>query len=376
MKKLIIKNILHHKDKYIFILISAIFAAFFILSAITLSKGSKSGIEKARAALGADLVILPAGTEADESVLYGGSPVTLTMNRKTAEEITKMDFVSKSCIRLYLATLNGASCCDACIQLVGVQDDFLLSALTQKQPGYGEIICGSRLGVKNGEIVRYLGREFTVIDVIDKTGTGVDLSGYIAMDEAYELAEEYGFMKTSETSAVFLQSENARVLDHMIKSRYGNKVDVVAPDKKTSEYVKEVSLIEKGSAVIVFVVLCLSVLVSGAVSYLHTIHRRNETAAYYVLNFKKEKIIALYASEIGIVSILGCIVGILLHIMLFSSFRTLIEHKIGIVILSGNVWLTGLLFTGLFSAIAVFFTILSAQHVLKTEPAELFKEGN
>ena len=221
----------------------------------------------------------------------------------------------------------------------------------------------------------------------------MDLSVYICIDDAREIIRDIADKKEgldqnalagypefglSDISAIFIQSDNAKILDNMIKSRYGKRIFVTAPDKKTAEYVKEVGLIQKAGNILIFVCALLSALMIACVSYLHTIHRRSETGAYFFFGFSKKKILHLYVSEMVCVNIAGTLLGSILYMVLFGSFSNLIEHEIGLPMISESYKMVPYVFLVLLISafFSIVFVLLSGGWILKTQPAELIKEGN
>ena len=376
-------------------MLATLFSVFFVLSTLDLTNRLSCGIKQARSALGADLVLLPEENN-DAAVLYGGSPITCKMDREIFSEVKGMKHATACFYRIYLATLSGASCCDASVQIVGTQmeEDFLLRAIAQSTGlRHGEIIVGSRTGLDVDDSPKYFSHPFRVTEVLPKTGTAVDLSVYICIDDAREIIRDIADKKEgldqnalagypefglSDISAIFIQSDNAKILDNMIKSRYGKRIFVTAPDKKTAEYVKEVGLIQKAGNILIFVCALLSALMIACVSYLHTIHRRSETGAYFFFGFSKKKILHLYVSEMVCVNIAGTLLGSILYMVLFGSFSNLIEHEIGLPMISESYKMVPYVFLVLLISafFSIVFVLLSGGWILKTQPAELIKEGN
>lgn len=359
------------------------FTIFIILSVICFNNSVDKGIKTARNSLGADLVVLPYGVDTDESVLYGGMPITLNLDRSVLKGIEDMKAVTECFPRLYLATLEGASCCDASIQIIGtdLKSDFILQSLTDKTAlNDGEIIVGSRLGLMVGDTPKYFGHIFTVTDVLDKTGTGVDLSAYINMETAYQIAEEYPQLEmgTDDISAVFIRTDNAKALDNTIKSTFGKKIQVIALDKKNAEYIKTVSLIRKVTFVMVIFTVIIATLSLACLVYIHTIHRRNETGALLLYHFSRLKIISLYCKELFSVSIVSYIMAIILQILIFNSFTTLIENSIGMPISVNIVEMIPiyLLILIIMVITTIIMTVLSSLWIFKENTANLIKENN
>ena len=320
---LIKHNILHYRLQYRLIRRIITVATFVSVLALGFCMNRKTELEKARNALGADIVVLPEGTDTDESVLYGGSPVTLKLDASVGEIVKDMDGVSECTERLYLASLEGASCCDACVQVVGVEEgDFLLKGLTDETVSRGAVIVGSRLGLSEGDSVRYFGREFTVTDVLEKSGTGTDLSVYIDISTAQEIVRDYPELGISDTdiSAVFIRTDNAKAVNGMIKSRFGNSVTVAVPDKKTAQYTQEVSLVQSMSFFMVISVMVISCISLGGLFYIHTMHRKTETGSYRLIGFTDREIFKLYCSEACREALMASLYGMGLSVLVMFVF--------------------------------------------------------
>ena len=363
-------NILHYRLQYRLIRRIIMVATFVSVLALGFCMNRKTELKKARNALGADIVVLPEGTDIDESVLYGGSPVTLKLDTSVGEIVKDMDGVSECTERLYLASLEGASCCDACVQVVGTSaGDFLLKGLTDETVSRGTIIVGSRLGLSEGDTVKYFGRKFTVTDVLEKSGTGTDLSVYIDMSTAREILEDYPELGICDTdiSAVFIRTDNAKAVNGMIKSRFGNSVTVAVPDKKTAQYTREVSLVQSMSFFMVLSVMVISCISLGGLFYIHTMHRKTETGSYRLIGFTDRKISWLYCSEACREALLSSVQGMALSTVLM------------LILTRGNgmsiFWtpVIGIGFVAGFMLISVLFVWLPMQKITQMNTVDLMK---
>lgn len=380
---MIIKNILYRKIEYLFIYGIGLLTAMFIALSLQITNEVKSGIENAKDRLGADLIVLPSGEYDDEidEIIYEGKPVSLWMDRDIIGDLEEIPHIKKMVSRLYVATLSGQSCCDGQIELIGTdfENDFLLTAyLDSKELSDNEIILGSKLGIKEGETVRYFGREFTVKEVMDKTGTGFDVSGFITYHKAEEIIHDDKYKDVFQgicdnpVSMVFITSDNAMACSGMIKSQIDG-VNVYAPNKKISEYTKAVSVIEKMSVIICVSLSLLSFLGIYAITYLHIRSRRKETGTMLCIGFNKGSISLLYISELLIVTIISDISALVLYLIVHKLFGTALQSGLGLPMNNQSVIPTMGIVTGVSIIISIMSVLFSLSYIYKEEPSNLIK---
>ncbi len=385
---LVKQNIKHQTVKYGYIFAIVLVSSLSILASSTVSFNIQKGIDSAKDRLGADIVVTARDSGIDfEEVLYDGEPVTSKISGINTEDIKGVAHVTKTASRLYMASLEGMSCCDDKVQLIAVnEDDYLLKSWAKDLSvlNSGNVIVGSRLGYKEGGTAKFFGREFTVAKVIEKTGTGVDLSVFISRDTAGEIMADKryadifeGYFK-EDNSAIFVSSDNPKVTENIIKSRFGNKVDVFVADKRVSEYTGRISAVKVVLNVAVAIINGLSVLSVLAITSVQTIFRGREAGAYLIARKSKGYVVALWSTELALVTTAATIISSGIFLWVFSAFKNSIEIalKTPIAILPWYTALTiAVIMVGwlIFSAGAI---VSGGSWIFKSSAGELVKERN
>ena len=90
----------------------ALVVAAFALFATLLLRGAATSLELATNRLGADIVVVPEGAQAElEGALLTGVPVSFWMPEEVVAQLRAIPGVEAASPQVYLTTLVGASCC-------------------------------------------------------------------------------------------------------------------------------------------------------------------------------------------------------------------------------------------------------------------------
>ena len=385
---LVKQNIKHQAVKYGYIFAIVFVSSLSILASSTVSFNIQKGIDSAKDRLGADIVVTARDSSVDfEEVLYDGEPVTSKISGINAEDIKGAAHVTKTASRLYMASLEGMSCCDDKVQLVAVdEDDYLLKSWAGDLSvlNSSTVVVGSRLGYKEGGTAKFFGREFTVAKVIEKTGTGVDLSVFISRDTAGQImaderyADIFEGYSSEDNSAIFVSSDNPKVTENIIKSRFGNKVDVFVADKKISEYTGRISAIKTVLKIATLVISILSYLAVIAIVSVQTAFRGREAGAYLLSKKTKAFVIALWSTELIVTALLASAISAGVYFWLFSVFKNMLELSLRTPVSMSveNTLVTLLAMIIWLSIFSVFSVLSSSAWLFNKAPGELIKERN
>lgn len=387
----VLKNIRHHRFRYLYIGVLMMLMTVFVISSIVLVSSVKEGIRTAKNKLGADLVVLSgesAGTVSPEDILYDGVPQTLRLDSKYCDEIRAIPGISAVVPRLYLATLSGASCCDGQIQLIAtdMEDDFLLSSwVDTKDISDDEIILGYQFRNSAGETVRYLGREFRVADVLDKTNTGYDISGFITLNAAKEIIadpeyqEYFGEFGKDDVSMIFVSADDPKTANNIIKSQFGNELTVYASDKKLSEYTGTVNMLQGFVWIVNVLLVIINTISLFAITGIATQSRKNEIGSMMTIGYSKKQISWIFVREQLCVVLAATLAAAVVCFAGKSAAKQMLEYTLSLpmsnVPLAKQAVIIAVL-TVINGIIACVSVIVSVRSVCSAPPAELIKEGS
>src|SRR4030066_867130 len=149
--QLALKNISGNSFRSGVVFLCALLVAAFALTTTLLMRGAENSLRLAINRWGADIVVVPAGSEAKiESALLMGAPAKFWMPQDRVDQIAAIPGVEAVSPQLYLATLTGASCCSVSDMFIIAYDpetDFTIQPWLQQKLGSGlrpgEVVGGS-----------------------------------------------------------------------------------------------------------------------------------------------------------------------------------------------------------------------------------------
>ena len=254
MKLLIWKNIIGRKGQTMVTLLTAGTALFLftvILGVLTLIQ---TGLYTAKERCGADILIQSEEVRlSDRGMLFSGEPVNSYLPASMAEELKEMDEVEEVSTQFYAHTLQD-SCCstEQAVRLVGIEDetDFTIKPWLQ-QHGMStlkknQVIVGSKIPKQLGNVMTVVTRKYEIVGTLAETGTSVDETVFLRMDEARDLAQNiYDLMPLWETidpeetvSAILIrtkQGESPKEVGDKIAQRYSG-IKVAVPSGILEDY--------------------------------------------------------------------------------------------------------------------------------------------
>jgi putative ABC transport system permease protein len=162
-----------------------------LVFALSFVRRVESGVRTTSERLGADLLIVPAGSRgAAEDVLLENRVKTFYMDKGIVDKVNDIRGIDKLTYQTYLATITGA-CCDVPESIVvafNQDSDFVIKPWLSRKSGRkllkGEAIVGNEsafnisMGLTEVDGVLF-GNVFRIVGVLDKTGTGLDNAIFI-----------------------------------------------------------------------------------------------------------------------------------------------------------------------------------------------------
>jgi putative ABC transport system permease protein len=151
--------------------------------------------------LGADLLIVPTGARGGaEDILVENRATSFYMNKSFVDRIKKIEGIDKVSAQTYLVTLTGLCCSVPSSMVVAFnqETDFIVSPWMKDKLGRklrkGEAIVGSEsafninLGLVEME-AKLFGSVFSMVGVLDKTGSGLDTAVFISDENIAEIVK-------------------------------------------------------------------------------------------------------------------------------------------------------------------------------------------
>ncbi len=310
--------------------------------------GTRASLQAALARLGADIVVVPQGSETRvESALVMGTSAQAWMPRANLEKIAAIPGVAAVSPQLYLSSLYRASCCSVSEMFLVAYDpgsDFALRPwLTQglsEGLGDGEAVGGSNVFVPEGEAgIRLYGSLVRLRGHLAPTGTNLDRSLFFTFDTAraiaaasYELAERPLEIPPDSVSAVLVKVQpgaDAHGVALEVLRRVPGAVPVQSPD-----LFRTYSAQTQGLGRVLSTYLGTTAVLSlGLMALLFTLFasgRRREIGVLRALGVRRGQVILSFMAEAGLLALGGATLGAGLAGLGVYLFRELIARSLGL----------------------------------------------
>ena len=328
-----------------------------LLGSLIFTSSLKSGITGIQSRLGADLMIVPEGSEQKmESLLLYGTPNYFYMDNSIEEIVRGVEGVDTTTSQIYLATVSD-SCCDFPVQIIGFDSktDFIVKnwakdrynkKVLEDDSGSDEVLfAGCNVNIEK-KTVRFFGQIHKVLAKLAKSGSGIDNVIYTdlaTLEKIYFDAKQKGFGFftgddiRSKASVIFVKLSDGAKADstalkirRAVENQNSQKIQIIQGEKLVS------SLMNKLSAILIFLyAICILVLVIAfmtlsVVFSLSINERLKEFSILRVLGASHSTLRGIVFTEAGLLGSGGAVIGIFLSLLIILPFNVLISDKIGL----------------------------------------------
>jgi putative ABC transport system permease protein len=358
----------------------------FVMFTLFFLMGVEESIGRATERLGADVVVVPSGARIiAEEFLLEGRRKTFYMDQEIVEKLGALEEVERVTYHVYVKTMPGI-CCDVEAVVVGFnpKTDFIVTPWLNEsgvEVKRGEVVLGSTVAKDIGygllETGTFFYQGFKIAGVLEETGTGMDRSIFVPMEDIRELAIERGILDENRISVVFLKLKpgyEPRKVARKIEGMFP-QVDAVARGRIGEEI--RGNLREIGN-VFVFSVALLSVFavfLSWAIFSAVVTERVKEIGVLRAIGARRNHIFTLLLLEAAILSMTGGLAGLLLGGLLVSQlmnrFTLLASVSFNSSLAAALVLLSFL--SGI--ALCLAGAALPALRIARIEPLSALKEG-
>jgi putative ABC transport system permease protein len=333
------------------VLICALLVAAFTLFGTLLLRGAATSLKLAADRLGADILVIPSGTEAMiEGALLMGVPAQFWMPAENAARLADIPGVASVSSQVYLTTLIGASCCSVPNMFMVAYEpetDFTVRPWLSRDLSaglhQGEVIGGANIVATEGDHnIRVYGYLTTLKANLEPTGTGLDQTIFFSMDTAIAIArtsvteaEKPLVIPVDQVSAVLIKLEpgtdSREVAVKIIQDIKG-----VTPIESANLFQssrKQLTSLLTAVAIMMGLTWGLSVLLIGLVFSMAANERRRELGVLRAIGATRRYIAQSLLVEAGALAACGGGVGIFLAVLALYLFRRLIVVSFGLPLL-------------------------------------------
>ena len=286
------------------------------------------GLELSRERLGADAILVPKYASASGSdLLFTALPENIYMDADILEQAKQLEGVEAMTPQFYNQTLD-RSCCDAGTtrRIVGYdsETDFILTPYLEEagkqNVDAGEIILGSNFPPELlGQNYMLLGRKFTIVNLLQPTGSGMDDIYFMDIDSARKMClespeiarnwrDEQPFTKISVIMVKFAPGTDADAFVHQVEDS-GLDCRAVLTSDTISALQHQLEAIMKVMFVLWAAALVIAVLaLTGRFNALAK-ERKKEIGLLRAIGLTKSKVFFLIIGETGAMALMGGILG-------------------------------------------------------------------
>jgi putative ABC transport system permease protein len=322
-------------------LCALLISAFALFSTLVM-RGAETSLRLAIDRLGADIVVVPQGSEAKiESALLMGIPARFWMPRENLARIATIAGVEAASPQLYLATLTGAECCSVSDMFMIAYDpssDFTIQPWLRQNLGgglqMGEVVGGTHISATEGkQNIKIYGYLVTLKSNLEPTGTGLDQSMFLTFETAYDIASKSANQAQSQLviPADSISAALIKVQDgadpHDVAVRIMQNVPGVTPIESSNlfqSYRRQMTGLLRSILVILSVTWGLSVVLIGLVFSMAANERRKELGVLRALGATRRFVFQSLLAEASILALFGGGTGVALAGLAIFLFRNLI----------------------------------------------------
>ena len=365
-----------------------------LLGSLILTSSLKNGIYGIQSRLGADLMIIPEGSQQEmEGIMLYGSPNYFYMDKNIEEIVRSVEGIESASSQTYLASVS-ESCCDFPVQIIGFEpeSDFIVknwakSRFSKLSHEEEVLFAGSNIDVQK-KTVRFYGQTHKVTAKLAKSGSGMDSAIYTDIATLKNIfldarSKGFGFISGDDidkkVSAVFVKLSDGVKADSealRIQRALSNLPD--APAVQIIQNEKMISnLMNKFSAILIFMnalsalILIITFTTLAVVFSLMLNERLKEFAVLRVLGASHSKLEKIVFEEAGLLGCAGAVTGIFFSLLIIIPFNVLISEKLALPFamssLSQIIIFSVLVFVIILAA-SILSSVFSAVRISKFEP--------
>lgn len=365
-----------------------------LLASLILTSSLKKGIFGIQSRLGADLMIIPEGSEQEmEGILLYGNPNYFYMDKNIEEIIRGVDGVQTASSQTYLASVS-ESCCDFPVQIIGFdpETDFIVknwakSRYSKLSSEEEVLFAGSNIDVQK-KTVRFYGQTHKVTAKLAKSGSGMDSAIYTDIATLKNIfldarSKGFGFISGEDidkkVSAVFVKlSDGVKADSAALRIQRALSQVPDAPAIQIIQNEKMISnLMNKFSAILIFMnalsalILIITFTTLAVVFSLMLNERLKEFAVLRVLGASHSKLEKIVFEEAGLLGCAGAVTGIFFSLLIIIPFNVLISEKLALPFAMSSlpqlVLFSVLVFVIILAA-SILSSVFSAVRISKFEP--------
>ncbi len=347
LRKLPLKNLASKPLKTAaLIIVTACLAAIFFGGSL-LSMNLSQGLNSMKERLGADIMVIPHGTNLKaEALLTNGGSSTFYFTNNIENMVRKAEGVQKASGQTYISSLS-AGCCAEKLQIIGFDpnSDFVIGPWTYSQHKktlqQGEMIAGANVVVSYDHKIRLFGHSWPVSAQLAKTGTSLDNSVFVSrqsIPQVVEYSAKVGHTAIPKQyvrkviSAVLVKVKKGytpkQVAENIKKATGLPSIGTVFPGGITATTQANIGVFIRTVSILVIVFWVVGILVLIAVFSSAVNERKKEFASLRILGLTRRMLLTMVIRESTVVGFAGGIIGVSCASLILFPYSTLISQQL------------------------------------------------
>jgi len=373
----------------------ALVVAGFLLATVLLLRGAQESLSLARDRLGADVVVVPRGSESRlESALLMGNPTNTYVPTRYVGKVRAIPGVAAASPQLYLISMSDSSCCAVPGMFMVAYDpasDFTLKPWLKEELGtplkVGQAIGGTHVFTPAGKTrIKLYGYPVRLMGTMSPTGTNLDQTIFFSFATAKAMYER-SLTKAKAplplykdgVSSILVKVDEGADKDAVAKSIMAAMPDVSAlsSPRMFSNYRSQYDSMTRIMLIVLGLTLVLSLAVMALIFSIAVNERRRQIGVLRALGATQRVVLASFMTEAAMLALAGGVVGVVLTAVCMRLFRDLLVGTLDLPFLFPSVWsLVGLVLAGLLLALAVVAVaaLIPALRISRQEPAVSMRE--
>lgn len=340
---LIWKSLLHRRLQSLAIIASIAVGVAIVFGISAVYNGVSLGMELSKQRMGADIVIVPYGETLEPSLLlFGGAAANSYMPKNLVDGVRAVKGVHAVTPQFFTHTLS-ADCHDIGTKnrMIGYDpaSDWILAPWLKKahktEIRDDEVILGAKVPVWAQNKISILGKWYNIITIAEETGTTLDYSLLVSMNEARRVVSEDRTLKkvwdkmgppSELISTILVQLDDGADIDRVVGDiqEVGLMKPIVAAEvkKRIADQFTVFAILIGGIGLLT---VLSSLLHLFARFYTLTWERQAEWGLYLAFGATGRHIGVVIVGEALIISLAGSFVGLLLGSGLYTGSLKVLE---------------------------------------------------
>ena len=391
--KLAFRNLTHRRVRTSFLAAFVFILAASLMTSNVLTESMEKCIDRTVDRIGADVIVAPEEFSAELSdSLFSGERCSFYFDRQFIGDIEGVDGIEQLSPQLYIATMS-ASCCSVPIQIVAFEakTDFIVQPWIEeigiKDLKKGQVVVGSRVEAKQGEMISFFGDDYEVAGKLDPTETSYDNCAFMDFETAYMLFESETIKYISDisdpskvVSLLMIRSKedvDPKDIANEINYQLDTPLQAFTPASIFDQVSNTLSQMQSYSVLLIVLLFVMAVLALICIFNITVSERKREFGILMSVGTQKAKIFQMLILEAGIIGVAGGILGIAIAGGGIYIFQEQIILKLDMpYLISGVKEYTQIALRGMVLSVAtsMLSTLYAAVKLTRTEPFQLIQE--